>query len=550
MPRNRVAIARYLAPLAVTAALAGCRTGAVAPSTSTPKRPTPVLMAPLSSMDAHRIVPLPVSVTAAGGVPYALTNTSTIVVPAGGGEPARIGEALASLMRPATGFPLPISASDGAAPNGSIVLRLGGSSSLGSEGYEVTIAADSVRIVAASPAGLFYGTQTFRQLLPAAIEAEQSVHRSASAWTVPQGHVVDYPRFAWRGAMLDVARHFFTADEVKQLIDVLALYKLNTLHLHLADDQGWRIQIDSWPRLAQYGGSTEVGGGPGGYFTKADYGDIVHYAQDRFITIVPEIDMPAHSNAAIASYPELGCSRATPDAPPNVPGAGLYTGIHVGWSALCYDKDISYKFVNDVIGELAAMTPGPFIHIGGDEVQVLTVEQYATFIDRVQDIVTQHGKRMVGWDEVGRAHLHPGSVAQMWRSDTSMAAVRQGAKLVMSPATQIYLDMKYTPATELGLDWAAFVELRTAYDWDPVTQYKGVTTTDVLGVEAPLWSETIQNITAAEFLLMPRLPAVAEVGWSAATARNWESFRTRIAAHAPRWRLLGINYYPSPQVDW
>lgn len=548
MLRNRFIAAPVLA---ISLLVAGaCRSHVAPPSTGPSARPAPVLMPPLASLDVHRLVPMPVSVTASGGAPFVMNGATTVVAQSGNADAARIADMLATLLRPATGFPFPVSSSDAAAPNGAIVLRLGGPATLGSEGYELTITPDSVRISAAAPAGLFHGVQTFRQLLPAAIEAEQSVHREAAGWSVPPGHIADNPRFAWRGAMLDVARHFFTVDEVKQLIDVLALYKLNTLHLHLSDDQGWRIQIDSWPRLAQYGGSTEVGGGPGGYFTKAEYAELVRYAQDRFITIVPEIDMPAHSNAAIASYPELGCSRAAPDTPPNSPGAGLYTGIHVGWSALCYDKDLSYKFVNDVVGELAAMTPGPFIHIGGDEVQVLTIEQYATFIDHVQDIVAQHGKRMIGWDEIGRAHLHAGSVAQMWRSDTSMAAVRQGAKLVMSPATQAYLDMKYTPSTELGLDWAAFIELRNAYDWDPVTQYKGVTASDVLGVEAPLWSETVQNITAAEYLILPRLPAIAEVAWSPTSTHDWESFRTRIAAHAPRWRLLGVNYYPSPQVAW
>jgi hexosaminidase len=541
---------RIAAALTVFAAISACRSTAATHPTGPTARPTPVLMQPLASLDVHRIVPMPSSVSASGGAPFPLTATTAIAVPGGNADLARVGEALAAMMRPATGMPFPVSPITGAAPAGTIVLRLGGSSTLGTEGYELTINVDSVLIVGAAPAGVFYGVQTFRQLLPAAIESEQSVHRSAAAWSVPAGRITDSPRFAWRGAMLDVARHFFTVDEVKQLIDILALYKLNTLHLHLADDQGWRIQIDSWPRLAQYGGSTEVGGGAGGYFTKADYGEIVRYAQDRFITIVPEIDMPAHSNAAIASYPELGCSRAVPDAAPNVPSAGLYTGIHVGWSALCHDKDVSYKFVHDVLGELAAMTPGPFLHVGGDEVEVLTVDQYAAFVDRVQDIVAQTGKRMIGWDEIGRAHLKPGTVAQMWRSDTTNKAVKQGAKLVMSPATFAYLDMKYTPATELGLDWAAFIELRTAYDWDPVTAYKGITASDVIGVEAPLWSETVQNITAAEYLLMPRLPAIAEVAWSQASTHDWESFRTRIAAHAARWRLLGVNYYASPQVAW
>jgi hexosaminidase len=381
------------------------------------------------------------------------------------------------------------------------------------------------------------------------VEAEQSALRSAVAWTVPPGRIVDRPRFAYRGAMLDVARHFFTVDEVRQFIDLLALYKVNTFHIHLSDDQGWRIEISRWPRLTEVGGSSEVGGRGGGFYTKRDYAEIVRYAQDRFITVVPEIDMPAHTFAATASYPELGCGRPAPGASPNA-AAGLYTGVHVGFSALCYDKPVTFQFVDDVVRELAALTPGPFMHLGGDEVEVLTHEQYAQFVERVQDIVAKYGKRMIGWDEIGRARLRPGTVAQMWRSDTSMAAARQGAKLVMSPATKAYLDMKYTPATETGQRWAAMIELRTAYDWDPVTHFPGVTEPDVLGVEAPLWSETVKNITGAQFLVLPRLPAIAELGWSPKEGRDWESFRTRIAAHAPRWRWMGANFYPSPQVSW
>ncbi len=366
--------------------------------------------------------------------------------------------------------------------------------------------------------------------------------------------MTDRPRFAWRGAMLDVARHFFSVDEVKQFIDVLALYKLNTLHLHLSDDQGWRIQIDSWPRLAQYGGSTQVGGGAGGFYTKADYAEIVRYAQERFITIVPEIDLPGHTNAAIAAYPEIGCSRPTPGRPDmDVPGPSLYTGIRVGWSSVCHDKEATYRFVDDVVRELAAMTPGPYLHLGGDEVEALTHEQYAAFVERVQEIVERHGKRMIGWEEIGKARLRPGTVAQMWRgvvADSALRALHQGNKLVMSPGPKTYLDMKYTPATELGLRWAGYIELRTAYDWDPVTFYRGTSESDILGVEAPLWSETVQNITAAMYLVMPRLPAIAEVGWSEQGRRDWESFRARIAPHAPRWRFLGVNYHPTPQVDW
>jgi hexosaminidase len=350
--------------------------------------------------------------------------------------------------------------------------------------------------------------------------------------------------------MLDVSRHFFTVKEVKQFVDMLALYKLNTLHLHLSDDQGWRIQIDSWPKLTTVGGASQVGGGPGGFYTKADYAEIVRYAQERFITVVPEIDMPAHTHAAIAAYPELGCSRPMPEPSPNAP-PGFYSGIRVGWSALCHDKEVVFKFADDVIRELAAMTPGPFLHVGGDEVEVLTHDQYVAFMERLQDIVYKYGKTMVGWQEVGTARMRPTSIVQQWRSDTAPPAVRQGsAKLILSPATKVYLDMKYTPTTELGLRWAGFVSLKTSYDWEPTRYAQGAPVSSVLGVEAPLWSETIENIGAALFLAMPRLPAVAEVGWSDPERKDWESFRTRISAHAPRWRLLGVNYHATPEVVW
>ncbi|MES2524587.1 MAG: beta-N-acetylhexosaminidase [Gemmatimonadota bacterium] len=541
------------------------------PATPAPGVPLAAPAAPIQAPAAppspptlagHRLVPLPVTVTPTSGEPFTLAATTTIVV-SGTSETTRkaataVAELMAAGFRKSTGFRLRIAGATGTAANagtvvpaGAIVLRVASNADLGEEGYTLDISADSVRLVASTPAGLFRGVQTIRQLLPAGIEAEQSALRVNGAnWIIQPGRIVDRPRFAWRGAMLDVARHFFTVDEVKQFIDMLALYKLNTLHLHLADDQGWRIQINSWPKLTTVGGSTQVGGANGGFYTKADYASIVRYASERYITVVPEIDMPGHTNAAIAAYPKLGCSRATPGIYGGTQPAGVYTGIRVGWSALCADKPGTYKFVDDVVRELAAMTPGPYIHIGGDEVEVLSRTQYTRFIARAQDIVAKHGKAMVGWEEVGKAKLHPKSIAQFWRSDTALLAVQQGNKLIMSPGPRTYLDMKYTARSELGLRWAGFIELRTAYDWDPVKYTAGLSEESVLGVEAPLWTETVPNITAAQYLLMPRLPALAEVGWSAQSARDWEGFRTRIGAHARRWRLLGINYYPSPQVVW
>jgi len=492
---------------------------------------------------------LPASVVAGTGAPFALSATTSIVVPAGNLEVQRIGEQLAMIMRTSTAFANPITQSDAQAPAGSIVLRLGGPASLGKEGYDLTISADSVRILAASPAGLFRGTQTLRQLLPTGIESQISFGRRAQ-WTVPAGQITDHPRFEYRGAMLDVARHFFTPNEVKEFIDVLALYKMNMLHLHLADDQGWRIQIDSWPKLTTVGSVSEVGAGPGGFYSKAEYADLVRYAQDRYITIVPEIDMPGHTNAAIAAYPQLGCSAKTPGIFGGTQSAGVYTGTQVGWSVFCPDSEVVYRFVDDVVKELAAMTPGPYIHLGGDEVHVLQLPQYVKFVERVQDIVYNNGKTYMGWEEVGRARLRPTTVVQQWKSDSVPPAVSQGARAVMSPSNKAYIDMKYDANTELGLDWAALIELRTAYDWEPTTYMKGVREDQILGVEAALWSETVHNLGSAMYLTLPRLPALAEVGWSAPTAKNWENFRERIAAHAPRWRLLGLNYYASPQVAW
>ena len=503
----------------------GCKS--TGPSATT--APAPVTSSP-------RLVPAPVSLSANGGDPFVITSGTRIVVDAGTGDVARTGELLAALLRPSTGFAVPVSTQGSAA--GSIALRLAADrTSLGDEGYDLVATRDSVRITAYRPAGLFRATQTLRQLLPPSIESHMQI--SGVPWAIPAVSISDQPRFAWRGAMLDVARHFFTVPEVKQYIDLLALYKLNVLHLHLSDDQGWRIEIKSRPELTSVGSRTQVGGGPGGFFTQADYGDIVRYAQERYVTIVPEIDMPGHTNAALSAFPALSCSKR-----PSV----LYSGTDVGWSTFCVEKEESYALIDDIVREIAAMTPGPFFHMGGDEVQALTPAQYALFVERVQDIVTKHGKQMIGWEEIAKARLRPTTFVQQWTLD-SLAGL-QGGKVVLSPAKKTYLDMKYDASTELGLRWAALIEVRDAYDWDPGSYLKGVAESSIAGIEAPLWSETIRNLTAAQYLAMPRLPTLAEVAWTPQSVRNWNTFRERLAAHAPRWNLLGVNYYRSPQISW
>jgi hexosaminidase len=365
--------------------------------------------------------------------------------------------------------------------------------------------------------------------------------RQPGPWLIPAVAVRDRPRFAWRGFMLDVARHFFGVDEVKRLIDLLAAYKLNRLHLHLTDDQGWRLEIRSWPRLTEVGGSTAVGGGLGGFYTQAQFAAIVAYAQERHVTVVPEIDMPGHTGAALASYGELNADGV---APP------LYTGTDVGQTTLCVDKDITYRFVDDVMREVAALTPGPYLHIGGDEAFRTDPDDYQAFVERVQTIVRSHGKLLVGTEEIAQARLLPTSAVLHWMSGLASQAAAQGVKVIMGPATRAYLDMKYDASTPLGLDWAGHVEVPHAYVWDPATQLPGVGESDVLGVEALLWSETLCSRIDVETMALPRLLGIAEIGWSPPGGRSWEEYRLRLAAHGPRLDAMGRHYYRSSAVPW
>jgi hexosaminidase len=482
------------------------------------------------------LIPLPASVSMTPGESFVITKETVIEVTPGQPHLRRIAESVAELVWPALEARLAIREAGAAAAPGVIRFDLEPSAERPEEGYDLAVTREGIRIAARTPAGVFYGVQTLRQLLPWRVELRGVRPFPVS---VPAARITDAPRFAWRGAMLDVARHFFSPAEVKRYVDLLALYKINRLHLHLTDDQGWRIEIAKWPKLTTIGGSTEVKGGPGGFYTKKEYADIVNYARERFITIVPEIDMPSHCNAALASYPELNCDGKAP---------ALYTGIEVGFSNFCFDKPITYRFLDDVLGELAAMTPGPWLHVGGDEVRKMTPEQYAAFMERAQGLVIKHGKVPIGWDEIIHAKLQPSTVVQYWRPDASMAPP-PGTKLILSPANRIYLDMKYDATTALGLDWAGKVDVDVPYTWDPV-KHLAVEESQILGVEAPIWSETTASIDDVEFLMFPRLPAVAEVAWTAQASRDWTDFRARVGAQAPRWSALHINAFWSPKIEW
>lgn len=488
------------------------------------------------------VIPTPAVIAPAAGA-FTITPEASITVLPATPEVCAVGDYLARQLRPATGYSLHVAHAETFSPGAICLTLTEADPGLGDEGYALTITPDGVRLTALRPAGLFYGVQTLRQLLPPTIESRTT---RPGPWQIPAGTIHDIPRLPWRGAMLDVARHFFPVADVKRYLDLMALYKLNRLHLHLTDDQGWRIEIKSWPRLATVGGSTQVGGGHGGYYSQGEYTEIVRYAAERHIVVVPEIDMPGHINAALAAYPELTCDGRAP---------ALYTGIEVGFSSLCTTKEIVYRFLDDVIGEVAALTPGPYFHIGGDEAAATPEAEYRGFVERVQALVARHGKRMVGWEEIAAAALTPSTIVQYWNThghnvDLVRAAALRGSQVILSPASRTYLDMKYGPDCPLGLDWAGYVEVQDAYDWEPCAIVPGLPDKCILGIEAPLWTETVQSMADIEFMAFPRLAGHAEIAWSDAQHRSWEEYRRRLAAHGARWQGLGVNFYRSPQVTW
>jgi hexosaminidase len=333
------------------------------------------------------------------------------------------------------------------------------------------------------------------------------------------------------------------------------MLKLNHLHLHLTDDQGWRLQILSRPELTEVGASTQVDGGGGGYYTEDDYREIVEYAASRYITVVPEIDMPGHTNAALSAYPELNCDGVAPEP---------YEGIEVGFSSLCIGKAETYAFLEDVIGEVAALTPGPFLHLGGDESLATSDEDFVAFIARATAIGAATGKTIIGWHEMGRStELPAGTIGQYWSyvrpqgeaAEHTLSFVEQGGRVIMSPADVAYLDMKYDPTTDQGLVWAnGPTTVTEAYLWDPAGIISGVDDAQILGVEAPLWTETLRTIGELEYFAFPRIAAIAEVAWSpratGTPGERFGDFGSRLAQLQPRLEAAGIGYYMAPDVPW
>ncbi len=494
---------------------------------------------PTTDLRLAALIPKPVKVVPTNTA-FGLDSKTVIFTSQNGDGFEEVGRFLANKIKSSLELEIPVNKTNAATVERIIYINQADDLESDSpEAYELYIKPDSVLLSARTAAGAFRGIQTLRQLIP---EQPNDTLAEQPMWLIPSGKITDAPNFAYRGAMLDVARHFFSVEEVKKYIDLLAYYKYNVLHLHLTDDQGWRIEIKKWPKLTEVGGRTEVGGGPGGFYTQEEFKDLVRYAAQRHIMIIPEIDMPGHTNAASVSYPFLNGNGKTPEP---------YTGTEVGFSTFDTRNDTVYDFVNDVIQEIAVISPSPYFHIGGDESHVTQKEDYRYFVEQVEKIVQKHGKRMMGWDEVINTNVSPETVVQHWRfQKDAETAHAKGNKIVLSPGHKMYLDMKYDSLTPLGLTWAGYIPVDEGYDWNPETYLENVPKESVLGIEAPLWSETIGNTDELEQLAFPRAIGYAELGWSLPEHMDWDDYRKRLAAQLPFLQHNKVNFYPSKLIDW
>ncbi|MGM7697664.1 beta-N-acetylhexosaminidase [Microbacterium sp. A84] len=492
------------------------------------------------------VVPLPSSFTESPGT-FRLASSTRIVV---NNDADATASVLANVIAERTGLRLDITTD--AAAQGDIVLHR---TARQGEHYALRIGSD-VRIDG-SEAGLFYGIQTLRQLLTT----------DGDDWLLPHVDIDDTPRFVYRGLMLDVARTFFGVDTVKAFIDRAASLKFNHLHLHLTDDQGWRLQIDSRPLLTERSSTTAALGRPGGFYTKDDFREIVQYAAARHMVVVPEIDLPGHTHAIGLAYPELVEDPVMNDnllAQSSALGQPLpvagepYLGWGVGHSSMKIHSEATWEFLRDVLTELAELTPGPYLHVGGDEALGTPQADFDAFIERVTALTTELGKTPVAWHEAGSAQVAEGTVGQYWgntepgdaHADAARHFAARGGSVIMSPSTTAYLDQKYDAEFPLGLDWAALINLETAYDWEPTAIVDDLPAEAILGVEAPLWSETLETLDDIDQLVFPRAAAIAEVAWSQAEDRDWSSFRERVGTLGTVWNAAGWGGHRPAEIVW
>jgi hexosaminidase len=513
------------------------------------------------------VIPLPQKVERHEGV-FVLQPTTSIFVDADEGASV-MGAAnlLAEQLRKSTGYALKVSSSskESSAKGGILLTTKGSKPHSAAESYELTVTGDSAVVRGPEAGGVFYGVQTFLQLLPAEVLAAKQVPNIV--WSIPAVHIEDQPRFAWRGFLLDVGRHFFTKAEIKQLLDLMAMHKLNTFHWHLTDDQGWRVEIKKYPRLTEVGAwrkgigfgldpkaGTAYGpdGRYGGFYTQADVRELVAYAKSRHITIVPEIEMPGHASAALAAYPQLSCFGGAYRT-----DEGALPGVY------CAGKDETFEFLQNVLTEVCQLFPGKYIHIGGDEVSPENwkkcpkcqaretreglkseheLESY--FIRRIEKFLNTRSRTLVGWSEIREGGLAQNATIMDWIGG-GVESAREGHDVVMTPTAYCYLDYYQSTNSEPAEPKAigGYLPLSQVYSFEPVAEnLEPQFRSHIIGVQANLWTEYIASLQYAQYMTLPRLSAFAEVAWSQAGSRNYDDFMRRMEVQVRRFDQLGVNY--------
>jgi len=524
--------------------------------------PMVVLKAVAGEAGGPAIVPLPLRIESRAGV-FKLGGRARILVDA---EARETGGYLAERLGPAMGRSLELGADTEPAMGNIVLATRDANAALGAEGYELVVTQDSVVIRAPGAAGLFYGVQSLLELLPPrALAAKPG---GSGDWTIPCVTIEDQPRFQWRGLLLDVSRHFFTRNEVEQLLDSMALHKLNRLQMHLTDDQGWRIEIKKYPRLTEVGAwrkdigfgldpKASAAYGPdgryGGYYTQADIRQMVAYAAARHITIVPEIEMPGHAGAALAAYPRFSCSGTgyTTDV-----GGGIFAGVY------CPGNEETFQFLQDILAEVIELFPGKYIHIGGDEVPKENWQKCAKcqarmtaeglknekelqsyFVRRLEKFINSKGRSLIGWSEILEGGLAQNAAVMDWIGG-AVEAAGAGHDVVMTPTTHCYFD--YYQSTNQAAEPRAiggFLPLDQVYSLEPVPAKLDLEhQSHILGAQGNLWTEYVPSFKHAQYMIFPRLCALAEVAWSAKAARNYADFVRRLGAHLERLDQLGVNY--------
>jgi len=514
--------------------------------------------------NVYAVIPAPVSVQELSGN-FAFGQKTQIIVLPLNQETKLSADFLVSLVKNATGFAPEIKEGVKAA-KGSVFMAVD-TAVKNVEGYTLAVGKNKIIVKAGSPAGLFFAVQTIRQLMPP--EVEKSFSGTAVSLTVPCCEIKDEPRFSYRGMHLDVARHMFPVETIKKYIDLLALHKMNYFHWHLTDDQGWRIEIKKYPRLTEVGGfrkETIVGhagrkpqvydGKPyGGFYTQEEIKDIINYAASKFITVIPEIEMPGHALAALAAYPELSCTGGPFEVAKKW---GVFEDV------FCAGKEKTFEFLEDVLAEVADLFPSQYIHIGGDECPKTRWQKcplcqkrireeglkdehelQSYFIRRIEKFVSSKGKKIIGWDEILEGGLPPEATVMSWRGVAGgIEAAKQNHDVIMTPTRYMYLDYYQTEPDNEPLAIGGYVPLEMVYSFNPefgeltVEQQK-----HILGVQGNLWTEYIATSEHLEYMACPRMFAVSEVGWTQTSKKDFEDFLARFEVQRKRYDALDINYF-------